>query len=630
MQFVQEYKILNPDLQSQIHGYINSDKRGFDQSMVYNSLDDEKLVVPEKRESQFKLFLCHEHPELTKLCENYIHLINRMNKNISFMMVKNDVTHIKYAEGGFFKSHEDYLSLTSNMIDEYTLIMCLDADAVGGETILHLNDNFQYPSKATTTKFHTLIFRKDLKHEGALIQKGYKEIMTLNLWGIKAETERIIIVSFIKDNIVDKRTYAFNVADVMAYGETNILRIFISFKDKGNNQNSNNNNNNNNNENKVLRYEETHYTYEEFEIIAKIYKKYKIDYNDFYKNQEIIDYYGFDWQDLLIQSYQEKIMGKINQKNTVDLNTDDLILCGDEANYYEFLEMIKQTDIQYMPFKMILAEGNFSYGGGMDGTDPVNIKMKPVWVSVSERNNMLYALNLVTKQDVNEFSDDILDTGDQECHNIRSMFDEVAKLNISKSLEEQLKTMTNAELRLFDEQNPVLYRDYVRKQELDKFMNIADSAEVKFNITDDMDVNDDVIVVSIYNDDSYGREQKLISDLLCYTKSGNKGIIKTLVHEYFDTKYIKIFKSGEITNITKETENYVLDEHNQIAIQPKHFEKIRERIKEMDLVTQVKERLSKINFHLPQVHDSYDHNFCNENVYGNFNFLIVYGFINME
>ena len=33
----------------------------------------------------------------------------------------------------FFKKHEDYLSITSNIIEEFTLIICLDANCEGGE-----------------------------------------------------------------------------------------------------------------------------------------------------------------------------------------------------------------------------------------------------------------------------------------------------------------------------------------------------------------------------------------------------------------------------------------------------------------------------------------------------------------
>ena len=61
----------------------------------------------------------------------------------SFTLVPNDVTHIIYEEGGFFKPHSDYLSVTSNCVEEYTMLVCVtppDATppTAGGATVLTL------------------------------------------------------------------------------------------------------------------------------------------------------------------------------------------------------------------------------------------------------------------------------------------------------------------------------------------------------------------------------------------------------------------------------------------------------------------------------------------------------------
>ena len=50
---------------------------------------------------------------------------------------------IKYSAGGFFKKHKDYLSITSNLIEEFTLIICVTppdiaATSTGGQTIIHM------------------------------------------------------------------------------------------------------------------------------------------------------------------------------------------------------------------------------------------------------------------------------------------------------------------------------------------------------------------------------------------------------------------------------------------------------------------------------------------------------------
>jgi len=628
MQFVQEYSVIDENLQMAISGYIYGDKRPFDQSMVYNSLTDEKLLVPEERHSQFKTFLCHEHKHLTTLCENYIQQINQRNKHINFMMVHNDITHIKYTEGGFFKSHEDYLSLTSNVIEEYTMIMCLDVDSdspestIGGETILHLNDHFQYPSRATTTKLHTLIFRKDIRHEGALIKRGRKEIMTLNLWGVKVDNDnnnRIIVVSFVKDSVVDKRTYAFNVSDVMSFGETNTLKVFVNFRDMSQGTV-------NAPVDKILRYEETHYTYEQYAIIAKIYKKYKIEYKEYYDNIEIIDYYGFDWQNLLVQKYHEEIIDKNKQKVddeiaclTENEDFDDLILCGDESEYIKFLTVIKETKIQYMPFKMVLIEGTLSYGGGMSDEDPQHVKMQPVWISVSERNNMYYYQNLVTTRDVGF-----------------SLNNEERVFNYGEKFKELQNIIDENEIDLdkINEKNFLTEQESREIEQYIKFQKFADDQKVKwkpicphedsFGPLDDTKP-DVYIATELESYNYYGHKY----GLLCCSKMDIGGIIKSTIKKE-NGQPPNLSKSGQIGDIKERTENYVIDKYDQIAILPEHFDKVIDRINQIDLVKTVKERLDKISFHLPQVRDSYEHSFCNESVYGNFNFLTVYGFISMD
>ena len=41
------------------------------------------------------------------------------------MLRRNDVTHIKYRQGGFLKRHRNYLSTTSNFVEESTLLLCV-------------------------------------------------------------------------------------------------------------------------------------------------------------------------------------------------------------------------------------------------------------------------------------------------------------------------------------------------------------------------------------------------------------------------------------------------------------------------------------------------------------------------
>jgi hypothetical protein len=101
-----------------------------------------------------------------------------------------------------FKAHADYLSLTSNVVEEYTLLVCVTPEAaatVGGETLISLPQRSgaakQIISKATTTPGRALLFRKDLTHEGLLLQAGAKARVAQRV-GDSQGVRAVLLVTF--------------------------------------------------------------------------------------------------------------------------------------------------------------------------------------------------------------------------------------------------------------------------------------------------------------------------------------------------------------------------------------------------------------------------------------------------
>jgi len=95
-----------------------------------------------------------------------VRTVNETDPTKVYSLVRNDVSHIIYGPGGFFKRHSDYLSVTSNVIEEYTLIVCVTPEGVactGGETLIHTWPDQTFTSKATTIRGGGLLFRKDLE-----------------------------------------------------------------------------------------------------------------------------------------------------------------------------------------------------------------------------------------------------------------------------------------------------------------------------------------------------------------------------------------------------------------------------------------------------------------------------------
>jgi hypothetical protein len=78
----------------------------------------------------------------------YAHLSN-IDPEFNYTLIKNDITYIKYDKGGFFNKHADYLSFTSNLVEEFTMILCVDANCIGGETTFYVNPFFKYLSKSS-------------------------------------------------------------------------------------------------------------------------------------------------------------------------------------------------------------------------------------------------------------------------------------------------------------------------------------------------------------------------------------------------------------------------------------------------------------------------------------------------
>jgi hypothetical protein len=549
MQFVKEYKPIDLLLQKQIKNFVDQSNKPFEPSKIYRSDTDEKLVNTETRLSEFRLFI---EKDLFSLCEQLINKISEQDKDMSYMLVKNDITHIKYNKNGYFKAHEDYLSLTTNIIEEYTLIICLRGDCIGGETILHFNDHFSYPSKATVTTDHLLLFRKDLKHEGALVQDGTKEILTMNLWGFpKKESDAIVIISFTNDT----RTHVIPIHRIMNNID-NILKAYIHFTSH--------------NITKNMNYHITDYKWEEFGIIAQIYNGQAIPYEQYYVYQHIIDYYGFNWKDLLIKNFHNNDIIEICIKPT----NDDILICESISRYEEKLQNIKDFKLPYIPFKILFAEGAMNFSD--DNTSALYISMSPVWASFSERNNIMF-YNHMLATDVS---------------NINSN-----GLYITKPFDNLIEN-------------------------LDKFTEADDLALI--NVGEDYEDEDDQI--NIYVPYCTNGSCIKIGLSCCIEKADPKLIIEKIFDEnYFLTT---LQKSGTINGTPYDY--YLLDDYNNLVIDPNHFNAIYQRVESLQLYKTIKSMLKTNKFLLPQITHNVEHYFCNEQIYGNFTFLMVYGFMKMS
>jgi len=168
----------------------------FESSQLYSSSRDEKFVDESLRKSVFRAIV---DEKLFGEMQVIVDKLNEDDPNYKYMLRRNDVTHIKYETGGFFNRHRDFLSTTSNMIEEFTLIVCvtpdeLASDVEGGGTVIFCHDEAKIFD--TTTPGCGLLFRKDFEHVGLEITKGNKHIVTANIWATRKNSGQVLLVTF--------------------------------------------------------------------------------------------------------------------------------------------------------------------------------------------------------------------------------------------------------------------------------------------------------------------------------------------------------------------------------------------------------------------------------------------------
>ena len=193
-QFIHKFSGLNT---SALVSFLASSSLPFSPSTLYDLKEEETILDESLRLSTVRKF---KDPAAFALIDSLMATLHLPHVNLT--LLHDDVTHIKYKKGGYFSPHHDYLSLVSNFVQEYTLLICVTppqeaALTRGGETRVVGSKDYEVVSKATTTPGCALLFRKDLLHEGLPILEGTKEIVSLNVWVTRKEVggERLLLVT---------------------------------------------------------------------------------------------------------------------------------------------------------------------------------------------------------------------------------------------------------------------------------------------------------------------------------------------------------------------------------------------------------------------------------------------------
>lgn len=298
---VKEYTIIDKKIQDEINKLINEDITG---KKLFNS------------------------------AKELINVLSTMDNYYNFTLIDNDITYLKYSSNKQYSMNiVKYLNDKYNEIEEFTLLVCLDAKCIGGEIVLHLNDHLKYKSSTSITPYNALLFEKNVKYEELMLESGYKNIITLNLLAIKKDVDKLLIIKC-KDNkeICIQMNNILNIPN-------NSLITFIDFKNKIDKNIS------------IYIYNETEYTYEGMGIISKIFNKIDIPFEEYTKYKHIIDYYLIDVTKLDYIQTKQKIDIKQKHFNKTNYEPNNIIkyeYINVMPNYEVYNHVItEQNDINY-------------------------------------------------------------------------------------------------------------------------------------------------------------------------------------------------------------------------------------------------------------------------------------------
>lgn len=350
-----EYDCIDEKIQSKIKEWIEARSDDFSLSQLYIPLDDEKIVDEERRRSKFRTFT---DSDIFYHVDKLISVLNEYQDEYRFIMVKNDVTHIRYKEGDFFEQHKDYLSLHTNMALEYTMLICIDSECEGGRTKFHLNSSFIHSCEKTTHNNGVVVFRKDLVHEGEKLKSGHKEIISINLWAIEKSNDKVIVLEC-SDNL----SYILPFSKIMRYSN----HLSEMYKLLPNDDN-------------IVRLQLSH-TYEQINVIYKIFTDQMISVEEYKTYSDILDYYRIPISEIL--TYIDDHIANTIQIGNEGIKYGNVHIFKNESEMTYWGTQFKELGEKYFTFGLAFVEGTTFYSS--EGTsNSKSYEFEPVCKMVND------------------------------------------------------------------------------------------------------------------------------------------------------------------------------------------------------------------------------------------------------
>jgi hypothetical protein len=608
MDLIKEFPLLNQPLFDSIKSFIDADVQPFSSSRVYDVEKAELLIDEELRQSKYKTIA---NPDLFALVDAYLQEFTKLDKYADYVLVKNNITIIQYQEGDFFKNHSDFLSWKCNAFQEFTWILCLSADCNGGETVMHINDFFKHPSTASKTTGHSILFRKDMNHEGAIITSGHKHIMTCNIHvfpslkqggsSLPKDCNEILIVDFGEQH---PEKYVLPVINVLKH--ESILKVAIDFAK--------------NTKYKYVTYDNI--TPEQFAIIYKIIMDEYVTFDEFHASKDILDYFCIDVKNIL---FNLQSGGEIKTVNNLSFNQPIILFHdGETAEYAK--NIVSENGLPYVPFKVVFAEGM---------NDDVSYATFP-YLSCGD-NCVMYYFKVDSGSDITGR----IDVGEILKFNRN---DEVAKMNWKQRKNWSAKDYTHYNIHsccIFSEQ----IEDEVESEEDGESGNDDSESDES---EDDIPVRrptktvavaksprsaiaDDELVKFYRNDN----EKPPLENGATYSQYpfNADSLYGSMQYIDFDFSIPNISNKDVIELLVQKDEYHDFTHHTFKKTNKTDFELmqcVKAKMIELHFFDYIRANINSLQFHLPQYKENHHKHFCNEEVYVKSTLIVIDGLICCE
>ena len=597
----------------------NAENVPWQNSELYSSERDAKFVDTDLRQSQFQVF---QDPELFELLEaSVVKQLNDSDSTYHYMIHKNDVTHIKYTKGGFFKKHRDYLSTTSNLVEEYTLLVCVTPststpDAKGGDTKI-----FTYGTEKTFDT-HTagcgLLFCKDLEHEGTEVLEGEKHILTANIWATrKDQTDQVLLVTFpengdsnteatIDNTAQEQETEAGKAIERAACRKTTyvipvyllrgMLKAHVDFCNRQAGESPS----------PVVEYRCKNFDFDTFGTIERILKRSYVGEVEIVEQHEVIDYFGpFLTENLLVElavqpkteEEEEDPAPPPSKRQQIESDPPfdpTVIVCENEARTKVVLAVTEHYSEPYVPFQMLFVEGVLATGDEID-VSIVEVPMICTACVVGDYNNLFTYTSIATSSEIPR----------------TSLMDMNRNSNAWSSIYEDTE-----ELKLPKPGAPAT--DMFETDTLDNWYEICEESN---SMSCALQVG--------FGHQPQNLKQK-ITNMVFENKIGKFSDLYDGNSLFHNPGWV-VEGDGNGEDAEDDGESlFHRDENGLVVFSRQEAKRASDYLAELELYDRVKASLQQTKFDLPQKMSHIDYHFCNESVYGNVNILWVTGAVRLD